>query len=153
MVLTATPYAYSAVTNAPAGAGAAKGSHVAPFTIKGTIARRELWPGRYAPINVGFVNNNGVPLRINHLRVTKVSLDAPNATGALPCTFADFRVKQPGKAMHVLVQPHETLSLKRFGVPGSQWPGVGLYDTDYNQDGCKGATLTLGYTARGRVPR
>ena len=37
--------------------------------------------------------------------------------------------------------------LSALGLPAGQWPQIGMLDTDFEQNGCLGSTLKLGYSA------
>ena len=84
------------------------------------------------------------PSPCRHVRVTITSINAPKADGAHPCTLADFRVRPMRVGTFVLPRDGFT-SLAGLGVPARQWPRLKMRNRPVNQDGCKGASLTLGY--------
>jgi hypothetical protein len=89
-------------------------------------------------------------MTIRHIRVTLKSITAPQADVEHPCSTSDFHVKQVAKNTVITVGPHSSKRLKQAGFPGRVWPAVGLYDLPTNQDGCKGASFALTYSAKGR---
>ena len=50
-----------------------------------------------------------------------------------------------------VVGAYESTSLSARGIPSSQWPQIRMLNTAANQDGCKGATLTLSFTGSSTV--
>lgn len=78
----------------------------------------------------------GVSVRVKWVR-------APHATGTLPCTAADFRLRgYVGRP--IAIAPGST-TLKRAGIASKRWPRVGMAERPVNQDGCMGATVELSY--------
>jgi hypothetical protein len=123
-----------------------KGS-IQDFTISGN-AQGTLYPGGASgPINLLFNNPNSVAVIVTSLTVTKLSLNAPNATIAHPCTLSDFAVTQFSGAYGFTI-PVGASSLQSVGftLGSGTWPTVRVLETGLNQDGCKGATITLSYT-------
>ena len=111
--------------------------------ISGTT-RSLLRPGGSSRINLGFANRGSKAATLRHVRVTITGITAPQADAVHPCSRADFRVR-PMRAA-VLVLPGDSFTnLVRLGVPFSQWPHLTMINRPVNQDGCKGARLTLGY--------
>jgi|SRR5471030_915776 len=136
------------------GQGLGRGALATPidsFTLSGDLAQI-IKPGVFVPLDLNISNANKSPLTISGLIVTVSAVDAPNATVDLPCTAADFDVTQIDKTFTVLVDGHSEPSLSDLGLPSTAWPQVGMpVDESTNQDGCKGASLSLSYTATGRV--
>jgi hypothetical protein len=88
-------------------------------------------------------------LSVKDLTVTVQELEAPNASASFPCTVDDFAVTQYTGRTKFVVAALQTISLSGLRIPLVQWPEVGMHNTPVNQDGCKGATVTLHYTASG----
>jgi hypothetical protein len=120
------------------------------FAISGDLTE-QVAPGILVPLDVSLTNTQDQVLRVSELTVTVTAVDAPRATNKLPCTTDDFVVEQFDDETILLLEPGDTRSLTEFGIARADWPRVGMVDADANQDGCKGATLELGYTATGRV--
>lgn len=116
-------------------------------------AVKPLSPGRSAPIDVMITNPYNAPLRVTWLRVRVRSVAAPNEHEAHPCSRLDFTVKQVRAGFAVTVPAHKTRSLSRLGVPRRAWPRVSMINRPVNQDGCKGASLTLAYRGSGSLRR
>ena len=122
-----------------------------PYTIAGNVAT-PLYPGR-APsrINVSFTNPNAgnggygrAGVRVASLRMTISAVSAPAATPLLPCTVSDFAVAQFSGVYPFLIPPGSS-SLQSLGFAEATWPSVRLVNRRVNQDGCKGATITLAF--------
>jgi hypothetical protein len=62
---------------------------------------------------------------------------------------ADFDVRQLSGHIAVTLRASREDDLNGMGVARGHWPAVGMLDRPVNQDGCKGAFLTLGYEASG----
>jgi hypothetical protein len=81
--------------------------------------------------------------------VTVHEVTAPHADRARPCSVADFVLHQTARSLHVTVPARSTRTLRTLGLARTAWPHVGMRDRPVNQDGCKGARLTLDYTGAG----
>ena len=122
------------------------------FDISGDVSQ-PMVPGSSIPLNLSFDNAHEFPMTTLDLRVTVDRVQAPNATAALPCTVDDFSVDQVSPRLDIRVDAASTTTLAELGIPTDEWPQVGMLNTSRNQDGCKGATITLIYTASGRLER
>ena len=108
-------------------------------------------PGVFVPLDLSITNLNTSSLVITELNVTVTDVAAPNASATLPCTSADFDVRPVDTQFTILVPSQSTRTLSHLGIPQTAWPEVGMpVNTTTDQDGCKGATLMLSYTASGR---
>lgn len=122
------------------------------FTLGGEVTE-VIAPGVFVPLDLEISNPNSHALAISGVVVTVSAVNAPNATTQLPCTVKDFDVKPAAKGASIVVAAKSTTTLSRLGVPSTSWPQVGMVlDPKRNQNGCKGAALTLTYTAQGQVP-
>ena len=65
-------------------------------------------------------------------------------------TPRDSPIQQFAGAYPFKLAASRTRSLTDLGFPQSQWPQVGMVNRPVNQDGCKGATVTLKYTGTAR---
>jgi hypothetical protein len=116
------------------------------FTIGGNPSG-QLFPGA-APtaINLQFSNPNTVGMSVTSLSVSVQSVtSAPNATLAHPCTVADFAVIQFSGSYPFTIPPGSS-SLSSLGFTSAQMPKVRMLESGSNQDGCKSATISLGYS-------
>ena len=120
-----------------------------PYTIAGNVPT-QLYPGA-APsrINVSFTNPNAgnggygpMGVRVAHLTMAISGISAPAATRLLPCPVSDFALTQ-FSGVHPFLIPQGSWSLKSLGFAEARWPSVRLVNRPVNQDGCKGATITL----------
>jgi hypothetical protein len=115
-----------------------------PFTVSANLTG--LLPAQPKPLNLALTNPNSTALSVGSLTVSVQSVSAPHATATLPCTAGDFSVTQFSGAYPLAVPASATLRLSDLGIPSSQWPQVLIIDRPSNQDGCKGATVTLAYS-------
>jgi hypothetical protein len=120
-----------------------------PFTISGTLSG--LAPGRSLPLDLTLSNPNKKSLSVTNLTVTVQSV--ARTTDAIahnrPCTSADYAVTQYSGPYPLTVPGSGSASLSTLGV-ASAWPKLAMLNTITNQDGCKGATLTLVYSGSGQ---
>jgi uncharacterized protein YaiE (UPF0345 family) len=121
------------------------------FSIDGNTAE-PISPGVMAPLNLKFTNPNAAPMSVTNLAVRVLRVSAPKADDAHPCSVADFVVDQ-ATGLKIHVAPRATNTLGSLGLARAKWPKVGLLNTTANQDGCKGATLRLAYTASGTLEK
>ena len=118
-----------------------------PVRITGTT-RRAVSPGISSKVNLRFVNMSHRTVTLHHVRVRIVGIVAPHADAAHPCVRADFRIRQmPSRVLRV--PSRQPIGLFDLGVLRRDWPRLTMLNRPVNQDGCKGASLKLGYRARG----
>lgn len=115
----------------------------APFVISGSITG--LQPGIPQPLDLSVRNPNPAAILIRSLTVAIQSVDAPRSTAALPCTTADFSIRQFASLYPVVVPPSSTRTLSSLAIPSAALPQILLLQRTLNQDGCQGATVTLAY--------
>jgi hypothetical protein len=125
---------------------------LAAFEIEGDAAG-ELSPGITVPIELRFVNKHPTPMTISELEVSLKGIVTPAADAGRPCSLNDYLLTQMAMEAEWTVPPNTTLSLRELGIPRTDWPQITMLSRSVNQDGCKGATLTLGYTAHGELGR
>jgi hypothetical protein len=126
------------------------GSSSASFTIDGN-ATEPISPGVRAPLDLQLSNPHDVPMSVTDLRVRVQKVSAPNADDAHPCAVGDFTVGQASSSIKITVAARATSTLSSLGLPRATWPQLGILERSVNQDGCKGASLTLGYAASGTL--
>jgi len=122
----------------------------ASFSISGDVAE-PFFPGGSAPLDLEISNPLDTDLSVSDLVVEVDAVDAPNATDDLPCTVDDFAVEQLSLRHDLIVAAGTTTALTDLGVPAEDLPRVLMLDTASNQDGCKGASFALAYSAVGRI--
>lgn len=122
------------------------------FTIAGDAAE-PISPGVMVPLDLELTNPQGATLSATDFRVSVREVKAPNADAVHPCEAGDFAVAQAAGDVEVTVEAGSTRTLSGAGLARTEWPQVGLIDRPTNQDGCKGATLVLAYTASGTLDR
>ena len=100
-------------------------------------------------------SGRAVPVLISVFIVAAVvrvrGVSAPNAEHAHPCTLDDFTVDQVSSGIKITLAARATSTLSSLGLPRATWPAVGMLERSVDQDGCKGASLTLGYAASGTL--
>jgi hypothetical protein len=118
------------------------------FGISG-IPSGQLAPGLSAVLDLVLINPNAFPITVRNLSVRVRTISAPRADPGHSCSSRDFTVAQfSGGGLRL--RRASTTSLGRLGVARARWPRVGMPDRAVNQDGCKGASLTLDYRGVGR---
>lgn len=136
-----TKYAYASVQLVITTSGKA-------FTISGNVSGL-LAPGVSRPLDLALTNPNNKPVSVTNLTVTvQAVVRAVSAVG--PCGTADYAVTQYSGPYPLTVPGSGTASLSTLGVAPSALPKLTMLNTATNQDGCKGATLTLAYSGSGQ---
>lgn len=144
---------WSLWTTTPIGDGggdAGVGDQTASFDISGDVVE-VVMPGEVIPLNLSITNHHDSAIIVTALSVAVTQIDAPNSTATLPCTADDFAVSPAASKLAARVMPGGSRTLEELGVPADHWPTLALAETEMNQDGCKGASLTLHYEGSGRV--
>jgi hypothetical protein len=119
-----------------------------PFGIRG-IPSGPLAPGLSAVLDLVLTNPNAFSITVRSLTVRVRSIRAPSADPGHACSNLDFSVSQfSGRGLRL--RPASKTSLGRLGIARARWPRVTMPDRAVNQDGCKGASLTLDYRGVGR---
>ena len=121
------------------------------FTITGNLTDL-LSPGTSLPLDLALTNPNKKQISISNLTVTIAGVTrSPAAVAAnLPCGTADYAVVQYTGGYPLTVAGTSTARLSQLGASPSVMPHILMRDTSSNQDGCKGATLTLAYSGSGQ---
>jgi len=136
---TGVAYAYWTTTGGGSGTAGTGTSQAVTMDQVGSISG--LTPDS-APQNVNFSITNPATTNqyIASVTVTKSGLTAPLADGTHPCTLLDFSLTQP-----TVVPGDLTSGAHTFSANGSTLQLVN--NPSANQDGCKGATVSLTFTA------
>jgi hypothetical protein len=132
-----------------AGGAGSEGSSTS-FSIVGN-ASEPMSPGVRAPLDLKLANPHSVPMSVTDLSVTVRSVNAPNADSAHPCSIGDFAVRQASSGISIVVSAGATSTLSELGLARATWPHIAMLERPVNQDGCKGASLMLGYSATGKL--
>lgn len=122
----------------------------ATFSISGDLDE-PFFPGGSAPLDLTISNPLDTDLIVTELLVEVEGVDAPNATAELPCGVDDFAVEQLTGSAEFVVAAGSSSSLTDLRVSTENLPQVLMLDTSSNQDGCKGASFALAYSAVGRI--
>jgi hypothetical protein len=141
IVIDGTSAGVSATTTATLVVSTPKGS----FTISGGVDGM-LAPGVSQPIYLAITNPYNFDISVTNVTVAVQSVSAPNADAAHPCTPSDYSVTQFSGAYPMKVKSSRTSTLSGLGLPQSQLPRVGMINRPINQDGCKGADISLKYS-------
>jgi len=127
-----------------------------PFTISGNLSGL-LAPGRTLPLALNLTNPNKKSLSVTNLSVTVQSVTRTSfaISHSQPCLISDYAVVQYSGPYPLVVPGSSTKTLTELGVPAGQWPQIQLINKPgpsaaNNQDGCKGATLSLSYSGSGQ---
>ena len=122
------------------------------FTIAGNTTE-PISPGVKASLDLKLTNPHDVAMSVTDLSVRVQKLSAPNADPARPCPLGDFAVVQASSRGKITLAPRSTRTLRGLGIPRASWPSVGMFNRPVNQDGCKGASLTLSYRGSGTLEK
>ncbi len=122
----------------------------APFDIAGNFG--VLWPGTSQSVNLAVTNDSSQAISVRSLVVAIKTVTAPRATGALPCSAADFAVRQFAGSYPLKIPAYATRRLSGLGVAPTESPQLLMLDRPVNQDGCQGATVTLSYSGTATSP-
>ncbi|HET6876318.1 MAG TPA: hypothetical protein VFH38_02180 [Jatrophihabitans sp.] len=118
------------------------------FAITGNLPGN-LAPGVSIPLNLKVSNPNHSDLAVSNLTVTVQSVaKAAGASGT--CSVTDYTVDQYSGPYPLVVPSLGSADLGQLNVGPAYWPHVRMLDKAVNQDGCKGATLTLAYNGFGQ---
>lgn len=119
---------------------------VAPdaFTISGKLAGL-LEPGSDAPLDLSLASLEHFDLSITGLTVRVAAVSAPRSDALHPCGPADFSVAQFSGAAGFTLAASTTATLAELGFDEAQWPRVAMVDSAVNQNGCRSASLQLGF--------
>lgn len=109
-----------------------------------------LRPGvtRYIDLTVRNPSNQDVV--ITSVAVSLVRVTTVGEPPARPCPPTDFALSA-GTLGPLALGAGDVLELSGSAIPRTSWPLIEMLNTSVNQDGCKGAVLTLGYHASGEV--
>ena len=118
------------------------------FAIHGTVPVL-LAPGTASPVDLSITNPRDSSLSVRWLAVSIASVQAPQADANHPCTLADFTVVQFSGTYGFGLARASTRSLSAMAIPAPEWPWIVMRNRPVNQDGCKGASLTLRLTGLG----
>lgn len=114
------------------------------FTISGTLSGL-LIPGSGAPLDLSLANLEGTDLSITGLTVRVAAVTAPRSDALHPCSPADFSVAQFSGTPGFTLPASSTATLGQLGFGPAEWPQITMLDSAVNQNGCKSASLQLGF--------
>jgi hypothetical protein len=106
-----------------------------------------LAPGVRVPLNLSLTNPHKFDLRITNLAVA-----VEEATSRTGCSGTqNFKVTPIPAARYPITLPaQETRTLAQLGLPAGDRPQVEMLNQPWNQDACKGASITLDYSGSAR---
>lgn len=134
--------AFAYWTQSGTGTGSASTGTTAAITVNQTTTINGLAPG-VAPLTLSgdFTNPNTATVHVATVAVTVTSVTKAAGAPAGPCTAADYEI---------LGSPMTVNADVVSGTHVGSWTGATIAfknDPAASQDGCKGATVTLGYTS------
>jgi hypothetical protein len=133
--------AYAYWTNGGSGSGSAATGTNAAITVTQTTVPAGLYPGGAASSLAGkFNNTNDGPVHVNEVSATIGAITGPNITVGTPCTADDYALDGFPVTVNADIAA---------GTAVGAWTGgtIAMVETGVNQDGCKGATVTISYTS------
>jgi uncharacterized membrane protein len=121
-------------------------AEVQRFQIAGNLGA-QLAPGTKAPLDLTLSN----PFNFD-LQITGVTVTLDDTTSNPGCSGTqNFALTQVPAARYPITLPHgQTKTLSQLGVADSAKPQVQMLNQPWNQDACKGATITLRYSGSAR---
>ena len=119
-----------------------------PVRIDGNVVE-PISPGVTVPLDLTFTNPHDAAMSMTSLTVAVQDINAPNSDDTHSCTIDDFTVGQAPGDLRITLAARATNTLSGLGVPSKMWPCMVMLNRPVNQDGCKGASLTLAYAASG----
>jgi hypothetical protein len=126
-------------TNGSGNGNAATAEGAASLTVQQTAAPSDLAPGTAAGLISGTVHNTATHSVFVHQVSVTISgvTQAANATGT--CSVSDYTLANPVMPLNAKLAANDTTTFSGATLA--------FNDKDINQDGCKGATVQLAYTA------
>jgi len=115
------------------------------FTIAGSLPGL-LIPGSGAPLDLTLTNLEDRDLLISSLTVEVAAVNGPRTSPTQGCEPDDFSVEQFSGAPDFMLPASGTADLSGLGFEPSEWPAVSMLNRPVNQDGCKGASLSLSFS-------
>jgi hypothetical protein len=115
------------------------------FTIAGNLAE-PLSPGTGEPLDLTLTNLESSDLAISNLAVEVSAVHGPGRGPGHPCEPDDFAVEQFSGAAGFTLPAASSATLGELGFDRDEWPAVSMLNRPVNQDGCKGAALSLSFT-------
>jgi hypothetical protein len=115
------------------------------FAIGGDLPG-PLEPGLALPLDLALTNPGPAAVAITGLDVEVAAVSAPQASAAYPCSVADFAVTEFSGSYGFTLAPTSTARLSELGFPDERLPHVGMLNPPVNQNGCRGASLSLSFT-------
>jgi hypothetical protein len=115
------------------------------FTIAGALPHL-LTPGTGEPLDLTLTNLESTDLTITNLNVRVASVSGPQSNSTHTCDPGDFSVDQFSGTPGFTLSAAGSADLGELGFAPSEWPAVSMLDRPVNQDGCKGASLSLSFT-------
>jgi hypothetical protein len=117
----------------------------AGFTISGDSIGA-LAPGLAVPLDLTLANPGPSDIAITGLKANVTGVGAPKSGADRPCTVDDFSVVPFSGAYGFTLGSSRTTTLSQLNFPAAEWPQLKMLNRPVNQDGCKGASLTLSYS-------
>jgi len=122
------------------------------FAISGP-SFSDIAPGVTLPLDIAIANPNNQPLNVTNLTVTVQSVTkAAGVDPSLSCTAADYVLTQYSGTYPLAVNagaPAAKLSV--LDPVATHLPTIGMNNSSTaDQDGCRGATVVLGFTGAGQ---
>jgi hypothetical protein len=115
------------------------------FTIVGALPNL-LTPGTGEALDLTLTNLESTDLVIANLNVQVAAVNGPQLDPTHSCDAEDFSVDQFSGTPGFTLPAASSADLAELGFGPGEWPRVSMLDRSVNQDGCKGASLSLSFT-------
>jgi len=107
-------------------------------------------PGQSVPVDVRITNPNSLPVRVVRLALAVTAVTkASTAAAGMPCGTEDFTTTRYVGPTTAAIPAGGTVLLSSLVPDRTVWPRLTMVNAATNQDGCRGAKLTLSLTGGG----
>lgn len=138
LAVAAAAFAYWTTSGSGTGSAATGTSTAVTISQVGSVAG--LVPGGAAqPVDFKITNPKSTPQYVASVAVSISGVSGPNIDATHPCSASDFTLVQP-----TAISADLAAGDSAFSPSGAT---IAMKDTGSNQDGCKGASVSLAFNA------
>ena len=140
LALAGTAFAFWTAGGSGSGSGEAANPGTQNVTVNQTSTVSGLYPGGPAgSLSGDFANSNSNPVKVSTVEITGITVDAGHATN---CPASNFEADDSGLTV-------TDGDVAANSTSDGAWSGgtLALKETGANQNACKGATVTVSYSA------
>jgi hypothetical protein len=119
---------------------------ISTFQITGAVGGT-LRPGLALPVDVTFSNPYAFDIRVQSLSIAVSQLTTRHGVPNPDCSGPENLSVQHSLIETVVIQAHQTRSLRELGIAQADWPSIRMPDLPSNQDACKTTAFSLAFHA------